>query len=106
MVVALLDAGADINFATPTGNSDYLDFNFTPLMHAVDANNAGLAKLLLKRGADGTKHTTHWQAALLGVDGFDVGSTALDIARLQADHNAESTETLEALRRGAAARAA
>jgi hypothetical protein len=41
VVVALLDAGADINLATPTGNWDYLDFNFTPLMHAVDANNAG-----------------------------------------------------------------
>ena len=61
--------------------------------------NAGLAKLLLKRGADGTKHTTHWQAALLGVDGFEVGSTALDISRLKADHDAECAATLEVLRR-------
>jgi len=41
---AVLDHGADVN--EPDGNG------FTPIMHAVMANNVELVKLLLRRGAD------------------------------------------------------
>jgi len=90
VVVALISGGADIDF-TSAIRSTYP--GFTPLMHAVAVNNAGVAKLLLKRGADGTKHITK------AVHGFDVGSTALDIARTRASCNPICAETLEVLRK-------
>jgi len=61
-------------------------------MHGVVCDNAGVVKLLLKRGADGTMTTT--QAAR----GMEAGSTALDIARLCADSNPRYAETLAVLR--------
>ena len=72
VAVALLDAGADIDFATPPG---YNLPGFTPLMHAAVGNHAGVAKVLLERGADGTKTTTQ------AVHGVVAGSTALDMVR-------------------------
>jgi ankyrin repeat protein len=62
----------------------------TPLMIATVKNDAGIVKLLLKQGADGTRGTTH--AAL----GLHAGSTALDIARSLTDDNADFAETLAA----------
>jgi len=96
VAVALLDAGAKINFATPANSSEYP--GFTPLMYAVDANNAGVAKLLLERGADGTKRTT--QAA----NELPAGSSALDIARRYADQlpdeaDEDTVETFTVLRK-------
>ena len=90
VAVALLDAGADIDFVTPdNGNFPSL----TPLMYAVHGNNTSLVKLLLKRGASGTKRTT------LVVGGHPVGSTALDIARLCADKSPDYAETFTVLRK-------
>ena len=94
VAVALLHAGANINFATPPSSSSRPSLpGFTPLMYAVGGKNAGVAKLLLKRGADGTKRTT--QAA----DGLAAGSTALDIARTRAGSNPDFAETLAVLRK-------
>jgi ankyrin repeat protein len=46
VAVALLDAGANIDFATPPRA-------FTPLIIATNRNYASVVKLLLKRGANG-----------------------------------------------------
>jgi len=92
VTVALLDAGVDINFATPAINIHF--HGYTPLMYAVNRNNAGVAKVLLKRGADGTKRTST-QAA----HGHAAGSTALDIARTRAGSNPACAETFTVLRK-------
>jgi len=95
VAVALLDAGANVDFATPPHHVNCA--GFTPLMYAVADNHAGVAKLLLKRGADGTKTTIE---VFEGIDSWiDAGSTALGIARLHADHDPDCTETFEVLRR-------
>ena len=89
VAVALLDGGADIDFTTPPRHECP---GFTPLMFAAEGNHAGVAKLLLERGADGTKTTiqaTAWIAA---------GSTAIDIARTRAEGNPDYAETLAVLR--------
>jgi hypothetical protein len=44
----LLDSGADVNLAGPTGD----DWDATPLQHAILARQAGAVRLLLERGAD------------------------------------------------------
>lgn len=44
----LLDAGADVNQAAPTGDG----WDATPLQHAILARQAGAVRLLLERGAD------------------------------------------------------
>jgi len=91
LAVALLDGDADIDLATPA-TSDYA--GFTPLMYAVAGINPGVAKLLLKRGADGTKRTT--QAA----GGHAAGSSALGMARLCADSgDPDYAETFTVLRK-------
>ena len=91
MAVALLNAGAKIDFATPASINDYP--GYTPLMYAADGNRAGLVKMLHKCGADGTMTTT--RAA------FDIhaGSTALDIARSLAARDPGFTDTFAALRK-------
>lgn len=66
-------------------------FSFTLLMEATLENCPGVVKLLLKRGADGTKTT---RAAL----GHDAGLTALDMARIGAEDHPEYAETLAVLR--------
>ena len=91
VAVALLDAGANVDFATPPGHVNCA--GFTPLMYAVEENHADVAKLLLKRGADGAKTTTE------GVDGIGAGATALDIARLHDDNSNDCAETFAMLRR-------
>jgi ankyrin repeat protein len=95
VVVALLDAGANIDFAaTPPSSSTRPSLpGLTPLMCALGKKNTGVAKLLLKRGAEGTKRTT------LAADGLAAGSTALDIARTCVGGNPDSAETLEVLRK-------
>jgi ankyrin repeat protein len=52
VAAALLDAGADIDYAVPPGHDDA---GVTPLILAVMGGHFGVVKLLLKRGADGTK---------------------------------------------------
>ena len=93
MAVALLDAGANIDFATTPGHEGA--GGFTSLMYAAAGNHAGVVKLLLKRGADGALMTTQT------TEGIVAGSIALDIARLLCadDNNVEFAETLEVLRR-------
>jgi hypothetical protein len=59
----------------------------------VEGNHAGLAKLLLKRGADGTKKIADT------CKGIDAGSTALDIARLNDDNYSDCAETFAVLRK-------
>src|SRR5262249_18337817 len=44
----LLDSGADVNLAGPTGD----DWDATPLQHAILARQTGAVRLLLDRGAD------------------------------------------------------
>ena len=57
-------------------------------------NSAGVAKLIMKRGADGTKKSSR------AVLGHDTGSTALDIARgLRANSKPDSTEPFAVLRK-------
>jgi hypothetical protein len=90
VAVALLVAGADIDFATPPRH-DYP--GFTPLMYAVTGGQAAIVKLLHKRGADGTKTTTQ------SAHDIDAGSTALDIARGLADSYPRYAETFAALRK-------
>ena len=77
MAVALLNAGANIEFASTGG--------FTPLMIATMSNNASVVMLLLERGADGTKRELGEPDALVP------GSTALDIARTYASNGDEKT---------------
>jgi hypothetical protein len=89
VAIALLDAGASVDFATPPHHK-YA--GFMPLMHAVDDNHAGLAKLLLKRVADGFKTTTD------AVEEIDAGSTALDIARILDGYYSTCAETFAVLR--------
>ena len=92
VVVALLDGAADIDFATLASNNSDCP-GFTPLMYAVSGNKAGVAKLLLKRGANVTMRTTH------AVDGHPAGSTALDMARSFADSEADFAQTFTVLRK-------
>jgi ankyrin repeat protein len=54
VAVALLDGGANIDCATPPRHHVP---GFTPLMTCVIGNRAGVAKMLIERGADGTKVT-------------------------------------------------
>jgi hypothetical protein len=89
VAVALLDAGANIDHATPRGCYPGL----TPLMYAAIGNRASLAKLLHRRGADGSKTTT-WATG-----GIHAGSTALDIARSRATRDPDYAETFAALRK-------
>ena len=90
VAVALLHAGTKINFATPPRHKYP---GYTPLMYAVIGNCAGLAKILHKRGADGTTPTTH------AFRGIDSGSTALEIARSRAACDPGYVETFAALRK-------
>ena len=55
VVIALLDGGADIDFATPPGHACS---GFTPLMYATSGDHGDVVKLLLKHGVDGTKYNT------------------------------------------------
>ena len=91
VAVTLLDAGDNVDFATPPGHVNCA--GFTPLMRAVDYNRADVAMLLIKRGADGAKTTTE------AFEEVDVGATALDIARHQDDNNSDCTETFALLRK-------
>ena len=82
--VALLDGGASIDIATLHRHEAP---GFTPLMYAAMKNNTAIVKMLLKRGADGTKASTQaWM-------GIAAGSTALDIARIQVDTYNRRTRT-------------
>ena len=92
VVIALLEGGANVDFVTPASDMDYP--GFTPLMFAVHRNRAGVVQMLIERGADGTKTTTD---EALGV--LDVGSTALDIARVAAANNPGRAESFAVLRR-------
>jgi len=83
VIGALLDGDADLDFATPAGNYN----GFTPLMYAASVSNAGVVKFLLKRGADGTKHTAQ------AFQELPAGFTALDIARLCADSDPDYVDT-------------
>jgi len=95
VVVAHLDAGANADFvvAKPPRNESP---GFTPLMCAVAANHAGVVKLLLKQGADGTKITI-WSPTILRND--TPGSTAIDLARMYANNDPGYAETLAVIRR-------
>ena len=97
VAVALLDGGADIDFVTLRMPRDEWKevHGCTPLMHAVLASNAGVAKLLLERGADGTKGTTQTVQRRGTQPGLDAGSTALDIARLFTTGNPRCAETFD-----------
>jgi hypothetical protein len=90
VALALLAGRANIDFATPPRHPTA---GFTPLIYAAAASHASVAKLLLKRGADGTKTAT--------VDhcGVDTLCTALDIARLRTNRGPASAETFAVLRR-------
>jgi len=93
VAAALLDAGANIDLATLPRPRRSVMVGFTPLMYAVEANNAGVVKMLLKRGADGAKTTS--RAAHV----YDAGSTALDMARSRANDNPDCAETFALLRK-------
>ena len=90
VALALRAGGANIDFATLP---HHLYAGFTPLMYAAMSSHASVAKLLLKRGADGAKTTTETAKEI------DAGSTALEIARLRADHGPDFAETFAVLRR-------
>jgi hypothetical protein len=62
-------------------------------MHTVGGNRAGVTKLLLKLGADGTKRTTD------AAHGLTAGYTALDIARTRAGNNHACAEIFAVLRK-------
>ena len=114
VAVVLLEGGANINFATPRPRRGTFGASFTPrpgftaLMYAVQRNHAGVAMLLLKRGADGTMATTERSEAYEvthssstsreTIPAVDAGSTALDIARTLADGTADFAETFAVLR--------
>ena len=66
-----------------------MSYGFTPLIYAAIASHAGVVKLLLKRGADGTKTAREYDAAV----------TALDIARDRAAGNSSYAETFAGLRK-------
>ena len=89
--VALLDGGANINFAAPARRG-FMYPGLTPLMLAAIFNHASLAKLLLKRGADGTMMATQT------FDGHDVVDTALDLARDCTECKPDFEETFAVLR--------
>lgn len=74
--VALLNGGANIDFATLSRHDAP---GFTPLMYAAMKNHTAIVKMLLNRGADGTKTSSHAWA------GIAAGSTALEIKRIQSD---------------------
>jgi len=90
VAVALLDGGANIDFTTPRRHEcpGFTPLMFAAEMFAAEANHAGVAKLLLERGADGTKTTSQACA------GIAAGSTALDIARQRAGRNRDFAKTL------------
>jgi len=108
VATALLDAAADMNFTPPPTRTEFP--SFTPLMLAAVANCAGIVKLLVERGADGTKRTTAASPFTMNmlyaqsfsnmqfVPAIDAGSTALDIARTLADTSANFARTLAVLR--------
>ena len=89
VAVALMDAGANIDFVPITTLPGW-QAGFTPLIHATLENRAGVVQMLLKRGADGTKGTTQIEGG---------PHTALDVARNLFDAGrAGSVETLAVLR--------
>jgi hypothetical protein len=90
VALALLAAGAKIDFVTPPRHP-YA--GFTPLMYAAVSSHAGVAKMLLKSGADGVKKAT------FVTGGVGTLCTALDIARVRADRGPECAETFAVLRR-------
>jgi len=90
VALALLAGGANIDFATLPRHRHA---GVTPLMFAAFASHAGVAKLLLKRGANGTNTST------VITRGVGALCTALDIARLQADRGPAFAETFAVLRR-------
>jgi hypothetical protein len=90
VAVVLLGGEADIDFATPVGSC--APPGCTPFLYAVRGSNTSVIKLLLKRGADGTKRTAQ------AVGGLAAGSTALAMARLFADSDPDSVETFTSLR--------
>jgi hypothetical protein len=95
VAVALLVGGANIDFATPPRHKNP---GYTPLIYAAASNHAGIVKMLLKRGADGTKQITK------AAHGHDAGSTALDIVRLQPTGTPTLRRRLRCCACGAAAR--
>jgi hypothetical protein len=103
VAAALLHGGAKIEYTTPTRHAACP--GFTPLMFAAASNHAVVAKLLLKRGADGTKLTTArsppsrlYATSRNIIPAVAAGSTALDIAHLCADSYPICAETLAVLR--------
>ncbi|MGZ4811077.1 MAG: ankyrin repeat domain-containing protein [Thermoanaerobaculia bacterium] len=55
-IAALLDGGADVNRASPSGE--------TPLMMAAGYGYSGIVKMLLSRGADPSRRDHHGETAL------------------------------------------
>jgi hypothetical protein len=92
LTLALLDAGANVDFASHTRIDQPEVPGCTPLMFAAIGNRACVVKLLITRGADGSMTTTETAGRI------DAGSTALDIARILAEESAEFAETFAVLR--------
>jgi len=96
VAVALLNGGANIDFVTPLRRSESRTMvGVTSLMCAVAGNHTGVLKILLKRGADGTKQDSHTATAAER----GAGSTALDIFRSRAIDNPDCAATLAVLRK-------
>ena len=94
VATALLDGGAIIDFVTPPRRLINL-LGFTPLMYAAIKSRAGVVKMLLERGADGTKIPA--SQTISGVVVAPPG-TALDIVRSLAHCGIDFAETFAVLR--------
>ena len=74
-ITRLLDSGADVNLAAPTGDG----WDATALQHAILARQSGAARLLLNRGADPNRAGSPNAPAPLMLAAGDTDPTFVDL---------------------------
>jgi ankyrin repeat protein len=82
----LLDSGADVNLAGPTGD----DWDATPLQHAILQRQPGAVRVLLDRGADLNRGAGHGPGSLTPLF-LAAGDTDPAILKLLLVHGADPT---------------
>lgn len=98
-IKVLLESGADINLAGPTGD----DWDATPLQHAILERQPGAVQLLLDRGADVTRTTSRSLAPLFLAAGDTNPTIVMSLLAHGADPKVEDEHGATPLTRAVAA---